>query len=110
MTCAELVACVYDSGARISLENDRVRVSAPRGVLSEEIWRELSARKDELREWLKGLYEREVTRPALQPQARPERLPLSYAQQRLWFIDQLEGGASTEYNLAEALRLVGPLD
>src|SRR5262249_24676776 len=88
---------------------------APRGVLSEEIWRELSARKDELREWLEGLYERqvarrEVARPALQAQARSEHLPLSYAQQRLWFIDQLEGGASTEYNMPEALRLLGPLD
>src|SRR5262249_37594848 len=53
---------------------------------------------------------REVARPALQAQARSEHLPLSYAQQRLWFIDQLEGGASTEYNMPEALRLVGPLD
>src|ERR1700757_5036687 len=110
MTCSELVAYVYDLGARISLKNDRVRVSAPRGALSEEIWRELSARKDELRQWLEGLYEGEVARPALQAQARPEHLPLSYAQQRLWLIDQLEDGASTEYNMPEALRLVGPLD
>jgi pristinamycin I synthase 3 and 4 len=38
-----------------------------------------------------------------------ERLPLSYAQQRLWFVDRL-GGGSTEYNLPEAMRLKGPLD
>src|SRR5262249_20795209 len=32
-----------------------------------------------------------------------------YAQQRLWFIDQFEG-TSTEYNMPEAMRLLGPLD
>jgi acyl carrier protein len=45
----------------------------------------------------------------LRVQARPSRVPLSYAQQRLWFIDQLERGSS-EYNMPEALRLRGKLD
>src|SRR5881296_121562 len=35
--------------------------------------------------------------------------PLSFAQQRLWFIDQLEPG-SPAYHVATALRLRGPLD
>ncbi|MHB1059864.1 MAG: amino acid adenylation domain-containing protein, partial [Rhodanobacter sp.] len=36
-------------------------------------------------------------------------LPLSFAQQRLWFIDRLEGG-SAQYNMPAALRLRGALD
>ncbi len=50
-----------------------------------------------------------VARPPLVAQIRPTPLPASYAQQRLWFIDQLEG-TSTEYNAPAALRLQGPLD
>ncbi|HSX60437.1 MAG TPA: amino acid adenylation domain-containing protein, partial [Tahibacter sp.] len=38
-----------------------------------------------------------------------EALPLSFAQQRLWFIDRLEGG-SRQYNMPAALRLRGALD
>src|SRR5262252_800935 len=41
--------------------------------------------------------------------ARPERIPVSYAQQRLWIADRLDPDAAL-YNLTTALRLRGPLD
>jgi amino acid adenylation domain-containing protein len=47
--------------------------------------------------------------PPLRRVARENNLPLSFAQQRLWFIDQLEPYSST-YNIASALRLSGSLD
>ena len=50
-----------------------------------------------------------AVRAALVRQQRPGRVALSYAQQRLWFLDRLEG-TSTEYNVPEALRLRGQLD
>ena len=40
---------------------------------------------------------------------RAGSLPLSFAQERLWFFDQLEPG-SAAYNIPRALRLRGPLD
>ncbi|MEV8378888.1 amino acid adenylation domain-containing protein [Kribbella sp. NPDC056861] len=45
----------------------------------------------------------------LRPAVRPDPLPLSYAQQRLWFIDRFEGPSST-YNIPQLLRLRGQLD
>jgi amino acid adenylation domain-containing protein len=47
--------------------------------------------------------------PPLVPVARGEDLPLSFAQQRLWFLEQLQPGTST-YNMPSAVRFRGPLD
>ncbi|HBL30650.1 MAG TPA: non-ribosomal peptide synthetase, partial [Acidobacteria bacterium] len=47
--------------------------------------------------------------PPIERLGRREGLPLSYAQQRLWFIDRLEGG-SVHYNIPGAVRVHGRLD
>ncbi|MBW8876584.1 MAG: amino acid adenylation domain-containing protein [Acidobacteria bacterium] len=56
--------------------------------------------------------EQEVPRqlaPPILPVGRDRELPLSFAQQRLWFIDQLRPG-SADYNIALPLRIEGRLD
>ncbi|MEV5392256.1 amino acid adenylation domain-containing protein, partial [Nocardia farcinica] len=51
-------------------------------------------------------------RPVLARRARPDRIPLSPAQQRLWFLNRVEtqDGADSVYNLPVVLRLTGELD
>ncbi|MEM8909247.1 MAG: condensation domain-containing protein, partial [Bacteroidota bacterium] len=45
---------------------------------------------------------------ALQRQERPAKIPLSFAQERLWFIDQLSG--SVQYHMPTVLRLGNAID
>ncbi|GHF63571.1 hypothetical protein GCM10018790_46790 [Kitasatospora xanthocidica] len=58
---------------------------------------------------LARLVDTDRCRPVLTATARPERIPLSHAQRRLWFLQQLDPG-SDAYHIPLALRLTGALD
>jgi non-ribosomal peptide synthetase component F len=66
--------------------------------------RDLAARIEEARRRALGRPE-----PPILPRSRDREVPLSFAQERLWFMDQLEPGNSA-YNMPRALRCLGPLD
>ncbi|MBR8837984.1 MAG: amino acid adenylation domain-containing protein [Stigonema ocellatum SAG 48.90 = DSM 106950] len=51
----------------------------------------------------------ELTSPPILPRAENAELSLSFAQQRLWFLDQLKPNSAL-YNIPIALRLVGTLE
>lgn len=62
----------------------------------------------ELASWLDQQHGSD-TLPPIEPQPQNATLCLSYAQQRLWFLDQLEEASAT-YNMSLGLRLSGKLD
>ncbi len=66
--------------------------------------RELADRIKEL-----NRQENDVSVPPIKKIDRRQRLPLSFAQQRLWFLDQLQPGGSF-YNIPGAVRLIGDLN
>lgn len=51
----------------------------------------------------------ELTRARVLPTCDRDRAPLSFSQQRLWFIDQFERG-SAHYNMCSALKVNGKFD
>ncbi|HEY5954616.1 MAG TPA: condensation domain-containing protein, partial [Terrimicrobiaceae bacterium] len=94
---------------RIWSEDGRLRVSAPPGVLTPELREELSARKAEVLDFLRET--RAVKGQGLaplEPVPRDRPLPLSFAQQRLWMVEQMNPGR-TGYHVGLRLRLEGVL-
>ncbi|MET9922570.1 amino acid adenylation domain-containing protein [Streptomyces sp. NPDC006435] len=59
--------------------------------------------------WLAGHGDVPEARRPLTRMDKPEEIPLSFAQLRLWFIDKIDGGSGT-YNIPLVVRLNGSLD
>ena len=111
MSIQELLSRTRDLGVRLWLDEDRVRFSAPQGALAPALRAELKARKQEIHAFLRqAVADRTETtgRAPIVPVPRSLAHPLSSSQQRLWFLDRLEG-PSAAYNLPVGLRFSGPL-
>ena len=110
MTTAELLTQLRQLNATLSLENGQLVFKGPSGALTEELRTALTARKADLLRLLENrlIANRGSGRSNIPLSSREKDLPLSFAQQRLWFLDQLEPGSAV-YNVPGALRIKGPL-
>ncbi|WP_204014595.1 non-ribosomal peptide synthetase, partial [Virgisporangium aurantiacum] len=105
-TTAELLSRLRALGVVVRLDNGRPRFSAPRGALSDELRAEVAARREEIVEFLR---QARADDDPIRPHDHTGPLPLSFAQQRMWLLHQLEPH-SARYNSAAALRLTGTVD
>jgi amino acid adenylation domain-containing protein len=92
-------------GIKVWADGDRLCYSAPEGKLTPELQAELIRRESEI---LALLAQARVLGASIQPTPRGATIPLSYAQEPIWFLNELEPG-NPAYNLPQALRLRGPL-
>jgi amino acid adenylation domain-containing protein len=93
----------------ISVQDDRLACSAPKGILNAELTAELKARKPEILEFLRTSAHSSVSNTPIVPAHRDGKLTPSLAQQRLWFLEQFDQD-STAYNMPFGLRFRGVLD
>ncbi len=103
-----LLGRLRECGVRLWVEDGRLLFKAARGALTPELREELKERKDEVLEFLRPAAER-AAGPAIVAAPRPAEIPLSFAQERLWILAQVDA-SSPVYNIAQGVRLEGPLD
>ena len=106
MSVVELLSSLAKKDIRLWLEGENLRFSAPEGAFTPEIRDQIVAQKPQIIEFLKQA--QKATQAAIPKADRDQPLVASYAQQRLWILDQINPGDIT-YNMASALRIKGQI-
>lgn len=109
VTTVEFLTYLGSLDIQVIAEGDRLRCSAPEGVLTPELRSQLAEHKAALLAFLQHRQPSNPPSPSLQPVARDRYSPLSFAQQRLWFLHQLAPD-NPFYNVPAAIRLNGQLN
>jgi amino acid adenylation domain-containing protein/FkbH-like protein len=110
MSVQQILDEVQKIGGNLRLVGSKLRIRAPRGALNMELKSKIDLLRDELTEHLRQAgADNADDFSGFVKVARPARLPLSFAQERLWFLDQLQPGGS-EYNMTALRRFLGAFD
>jgi thioesterase domain-containing protein len=109
-TINELLSHLRSLEIKLWAEGQRLRYNAPQGVLTPELRAELGQRKAEILAFLQQADAvLDATVEPIPSVSRDSDLPLSFAQERLWFLEHA-GGKSGAYNMPSAQRLIGSLN
>ncbi|MEM9093241.1 MAG: condensation domain-containing protein, partial [Cyanobacteria bacterium P01_F01_bin.53] len=106
----EFISYFQSLDVKLWVRNDQLNYSAPQGILTPTLKSQLRERKLEIVEFLKEKeFNSSISIELILPVSRDMDLPLSFAQQRLWFLQQLDPRNSF-YNGQQAFHLLGSLD
>ena len=105
----QLLSEIREKGILISIDGEDLKIKAPKGAFSKELQHEISERKSDLIDFLNKT-SRKKSFQNIKKTKRDVHIPLSFAQQRLWFLDKLEQGQSAAYNIPMSIRVQGNLD
>jgi amino acid adenylation domain-containing protein len=110
MQTIEFLAYLRSLDIQVFIEGEKFRCNAPEGILTAELRAEIQSRKPEIIACLAANHHhsRHNFKP-LVPILRSGNLLLSFAQQRLWFLDRLMPNHPF-YNIPLALNLTGSID
>ncbi|AFY92098.1 non-ribosomal peptide synthetase [Chamaesiphon minutus] len=110
MQTIEFLAYLRSLDIQVVIEDEKFRCTAPEGTLTPTLRAEIQARKAEIVAFLAATHHpSHHTCGSLVPISRSGHLPLSFAQQRLWFLDRLIPN-NPFYNIPLALNLTGTID
>ena len=110
VTTGEFLSRMRSLKVELWADGDRLRCNAPKKVLTPELSAELKERKQEILAFLHAANGAGISgAPALERGSRDGDLPLSFAQQRLWLIDQLDPNSGL-YNIVAPIQLNGALN
>ncbi|AWV08514.1 non-ribosomal peptide synthetase [Marilutibacter maris] len=110
MRAAEIVALLNAEGVFPFLDQGRLKTRSTSADISPRAVTLLRENRDALIAFLSEDAAATIVE-AIPRRAQPQQpAPLSFAQQRLWFLHQLDPAASAAYHVGAALALRGPLD
>ncbi|HEV7369469.1 condensation domain-containing protein, partial [Arenibaculum sp.] len=107
-TVSDLLLSLRDRGVQLWRDGEALRFRSPSGALSPAERERLSEHRDDILALLDAASGAPLTPLAAAP--RGDRPPLSFAQQRLWFLSRMGARVSEAYHIPRGFRLRGRLD